>query len=202
MFGLGSDRNSEKFMKMKLAVLSGIAAAMFAGASVQANTITGTIEMGGEANLSANTLDGSMSVASWPLVYVAADSGSFGSIFPMTQVTMSTTPWVFYPEPGVTLNDLWSVGNFTFDFISDSVTQSGNFLSITGSGTISGNGYDLTDFDWNLSFEEPTTGGPMQFTFSAAAQPSPEVPDGGLTLALLGVAFAGVEIFRRKLSRA
>jgi hypothetical protein len=189
-------------MKIKLSIISGIVAAMFAGSSVQANPITGTIEMGGEANLSGSTLDGSMSVSSWPLVYVAADSGTFGSIFPMTQVTMSTTPWTFYPEPGVTLNDLWSVGGFTFDFLNDSVTQSGNFLSITGSGTISGNGFDTTDFNWNLAFEEPTTGGPMQFTFSAAAEPSPTVPDGGLTLALLGVAFAGVELFRRKLSKA
>jgi hypothetical protein len=192
-------------MMMKLAAISGIVATMFAVTSVQANPVTGTIAMGGEANINSSSLSGATAVSSWPSVYVVADGGAFGSIAQFTMVNMSSSQWVFSPSPGVALNDLWNVGGFTFDFTSDTVTQSGAFLDITGLGTISGNGYDPTSFDWNLALEQPTTTGPMEFTFSAAAVASgggSSVPDGGLTVAFLGLALAGVEGLRRKLSKA
>ncbi|HEY1787221.1 MAG TPA: VPDSG-CTERM sorting domain-containing protein [Verrucomicrobiae bacterium] len=193
---------SENRMTMKLAAI--LAGAMFAVTSVQANPINGTIAMGGEVNLNSASLSTASSVSSWPLVYVVADSGAFNSISAFTLVNMSSSPWIFNPAPGVALNDLWNVGGFTFDFASDSVSQSGAFLDISGVGTISGNGYDATSFDWNLALEEPATG-PSEFTFSAAAGASSggsPVPDGGLTVAFLGLALAGVEGLRRKLSKA
>ena len=53
------------------------------------------------------------------------------------------TPWIFHPStatPG-----LWSVGGFTFDLISATVvTQTATFLNITGTGTVSGNGFEDT----------------------------------------------------------
>src|SRR5215469_15814188 len=195
-------------MTIKLAATSGIVAAMLAVASVQAVPISGSIEMGGELNLDNATLSSATQVTSWPLVYVVADSGSFGSISPLSLVTMSSSPWVFSPAPGVALNNLWSVGGFTFNFSSDTVSVSGNFLDISGTGTITDTSADSAAFNWNLSLEQPTTGGPMEFTFSAGAQaasgggPGGDVPDGGLTLVLLGIAFAGIEIFRRKLGKA
>ena len=78
---------------------------------------------------------------------------------------------------------------------------------ISGTGTITDTSSDSASFVWNLSLEQPTTGGPTEFTFSAGTQAAggggtEEVPDGGLTLAMLGIAFAGIEIFRRKLSKA
>lgn len=194
-------------MRMKLAGISSLVAVMFAVASVQAIPITGTIEMGGEANLDSTSLSSATSVSSWPLVYVVADSGAFSSVGAFTLVNMSPSPWIFSPAPGVALNNLWNVGGFEFDFSSDSITQSGAFLDVTGTGTISGNGYDPTSFTWNLALEQPSTTGPMQFTFSAGAQASAgggsgSVPDGGLTVAFLGVAMAGVEGLRRKLGKA
>lgn len=195
-------------MTIKLAGITGIVAAMVAVTSVQAVPINGTIAMGGELDLNSSDLSTATSVTSWPLVYVVADSGAFGSIGAFTMVNMSTSSWVFSPEPGVALNNLWNVGGFQFDFASDTVSQSGSFLDITGTGTISGNGYDATTFDWNLALEQPTTTGPTEFTFSAAAGasagggPGSPVPDSGLTVAFLGLALAGVEGLRRKLSKA
>lgn len=192
-------------MKTKLSVISGVAAVMLATATVPAIPITGTISMGGEANLNSSDLGTATAVSSWPLVYVVADSGSFGSIGALTMVNMSSSPWTFSPAPGQPLSDLWNVGGFTFDFQSDSVSQSANFLNISGIGTISGNGYDSTSFEWNLAAESPVTGGPMEFTFSATAGPTgggSPVPDGGFTVAFLGLALAGIEGLRRNLTKA
>jgi hypothetical protein len=182
-------------------------AATLAVASVQANPISGTISMGGELNLDNSSFSSATEVTSWPLVYVVADSGSFNSVSPMSLVTMSSSPWVFSPAPGVALNSLWSVGGFTFNFSSDTVSISGNFLDISGNGTITDSSSDSAAFVWNLSLEQPTTGGPTEFTFSAGTTAAGgggtgNVPDGGLTLAMLGIAFAGIEIFRRKLGKA
>lgn len=192
-------------MTMKLAAISGMAAAMLAVTSVQANPISGSISMGGELNLDNSSFASATEVTSWPLVYVVADSGSFTSVSPLSLVAMSSSPWVFSPAPGVALNNLWSVGGFTFNFSNDTVSESGNFLDISGTGTITDTTSDSASFVWNLSLEQPTTGGPMEFTFSAGTQAAggggTQVPDGGLTFAMLGIAFAGIEIFRRKLSK-
>ena len=183
-------------------------AALLAVASVQAIPISGTISMGGELNLDNASLTSATEVTGWPLVYVVADSGSFASVSPMSLVSMSSSPWIFSPAPGVALNNLWNVGGFTFNFASDTVSASGKFLDISGTGTITDSSADSSSFVWNLSLEAPTTGGPTEFTFSAGTSSvggggtGGDVPDGGLTLALLGMAFAGIEIFRRKLSKA
>lgn len=185
--------------------IAGIIAVITIPFALRAVPITGSISMGGEANLNSTSLSAASAVTSWPLVYVVADSDSFSSISAFTTVNMSSSTWTFSPSPGVALNDLWNVGGFTFDFESDTVSQSGDFLDIDGTGTISGNGYDTTDFDWNLSFENPVTGGPEEFTFSAAAgsvEEVTDVPDGGVTVAFLGLALAGIEGLRRKLVKA
>jgi hypothetical protein len=191
-------------MSKNLATLCGIVAAVAMTTAVQAIPISGTITMGGEANLD-NDISQSTSVTSWPLVYVVADSSDFSTISDFTLVNMNTGTWTFSPAPGVALSDLWNVGGFQFDFQSDTVSQSADFLTIIGYGTITGNNYDATPFQWELSAENPTTGGPVQITFSATTVPSGAglpVPDGGLTMALLGLALAGVEGLRRKLIKA
>jgi hypothetical protein len=188
-------------MKMKFAGIIGIVATMFAVTSLQATPISGSILMGGEANLnSAGT-----AVTSWPFVYVVADSGSFNTVNSFTLVNMSSSTWSF--SPGVALNNLWNVGGFSFDFQGDTVTQTGNFLNINGYGTISSSNPSLstTDFTWNLAAED--IAGNVEFTFSASTAAGSggnggQLPDGGLTLVLLGLALAGVELFRRKLCRA
>lgn len=190
----------ENSMKTKLAVIFGSVAAMLA-VSVQATPITGSIALGGMANLNSQDT----AVTSWPFVYVVADSGSFNSISSYTMVNMTSSIWTFSPAPGAALSDAWNVDGFKFSFLTDSSTQSGNFLDITGTGTISASGYATTTFDWTLAAETPTAGGSAEFTFSATAGApagGSQVPDGGLTVAFLGLALAGVEGLRRTLIKA
>jgi VPDSG-CTERM motif len=195
-------------MRKIWATLFGTVAAVAVTTTVSAIPITGTLSMGGEANFDNSDLSQATSVTSWPLVYVVAASGagtSFSIVPSMSLVNMSTASWIFAPQPGDVLSDLWNVDGFQFDFQSDTVSFSNNFLKIVGFGTISGNGYDPTAFEWTLSAENPTTGGPTQITFSATAEPNSNgspVPDGGLTVAFLGLALAGLEGLRRKLSKA
>jgi hypothetical protein len=189
-------------MRKNWTILCGIVAAVAVTTAVQAIPISGTIAMGGEAILDSSDLSTATTIENWSVAYVVADSGSFSSVPDFTLVNM-TAPWNFQ------LNSppfQWTAGNFTFTMSSDSVTQSTDFLTILGYGTITDptDGYDSTSFDWEISAEEPATGGPVQFTFSATAQAASNtasVPDGGLTMALLGLALAGVEGLRRKLSK-
>jgi hypothetical protein len=196
-------------MRKNWTFLSGIVATVAMTTAVQAVPISGTISMGGQAVFDSSDFTLATTVTSWPLVYVAADSGSFGSITPGISATVNMgSPWIFAPSPGVALNNLWNIDGFQFDFTSDTVVSSASFINIYGYGTISGNGFDTTDFEWNLEGEVPSTAGTLtQFTVSATAQPNPNgngntVPDGGFTVALLGLALAGMEGLRRKLSKA
>ncbi len=190
-------------MKMKVASISGIIAAMLAVNSVQAIPISGSIYMGGEATLNSSET----AVTGWPFSYVIAGSGAFSSIPIFSAVKMSSSEWIFSPQPGTPLNNLWSVGSFSFNFEGDTVTQNGNFLTVDGYGTISSTNpkYSTTDFTWNLTAENLC--GTVDFIFGASTGAgggggNNTVPDGGLTLVLLGIALGGVEIFRRNLCKA
>jgi hypothetical protein len=194
----------EKFMKVKLLGICGIAAAMLAVNSVQAIPISGNIYMGGVATLNSSDT----AVTSWPLVFVLADNGAFSSVSPFSLVTMSSSQWVFSPQPGLALNDLWSVGGFSFNFTSDTVSESGGLLVVDGSGTISSSNpkYSTTAFSWDLT--AAVGGGDFVFvastgnSTSSGGGGSQTVPDGGITLAFLGVALAGAELFRRQFTKA
>lgn len=103
------------------------------------------------------------------------------------------TPWSFNSGP---LAAFWAVGGFTFDLISSSINnQTATSVSVSGTGTISGNGFDPTEGTWEFTTQNPGTGSPARFTFSAATG---AVPEGGATLVLLGVALTGIEVLRRK----
>jgi hypothetical protein len=198
--------------KITWTIVSAIAAVSMTSA-VQAEYISGTISMQGLANLAdANGNAASISAATEVqfvpgFVLVGADSGAFATVPLYSSVSMGT-PWVF--NPSTPMPGLWSVtGNdgytFNFDASSDSFTQSGDFLNIIGAGTISSSNpnYDPTSFDWSISFENSPSGGPVEFNFSAftVGTQSQTVPDGGLTVAFLGLALASVECFRRKFSK-
>jgi hypothetical protein len=102
-------------------------------------------------------------------------------------------PWIFTPStptPG-----LWSVGGFSFDLLASTVvTQNANFLIITGTGIVSGNGFDPTAMDW--SFTTQSAGGHTRTTFSFSAN-GQTVPDGGTTVMLLGAALGALGMARR-----
>ena len=170
----------------------------------QAAQINGDIQFAGEVQFDTNSLATATRVVTWFDVFhnagfssVTSATGDFSGIAPGTQATMGQ-PWIFNPStptPG-----LWSVGGFTFNLLSSTiVTQTAKNLSIEGTGTVSGNGFDATTMDW--SFTTQSSGGKTRTTFSFSAN-GLAVPDGGSAVALLGLALTGVEVLRRRLKRS
>ena len=124
---------------------------------------------------------------------VQGASGSFAALDGATATF--AFPWVF----GSGAPALWTVGGFTFDLIASSiVSQIGDgFLLVSGTGYISGNGFAPTSSTWFFSTNDDPANG--VFSWSGGSE---SVPDGGATVALLGLALAGIEGIRRKLMKA
>ncbi len=184
--------------KTILAVLAiGFISCALFSEQAQATPITGNINFAGSVQFDTNFANATR-VVTWLDIFNNAGftsvapggTGDLG-IAPGTQATMAQ-PWIFNPStptPG-----LWSVGGFTFDLLASTVvTHNAQFLSITGTGIVSGNGFDPTNMEW--SFTTQNMGG-TTFSFSATGT---AVPDGGSAVALLGLALVGIEVLRRKL---
>jgi hypothetical protein len=107
------------------------------------------------------------------------------------QITLAS-PWVFTSA----LNDLWAVGGFSFDLESATIHhRSDAFINISGTGVVSGNGYDPTPATWFFTANMPSNG---RFAYSAGSATVAAVPDGGSAIALLGLALGGLELLRRR----
>ena len=188
--------------KTILAVLAtGVLSCGLFSQQAQATPISGTINLGGSAHFDTNDLGTATQVMTWINTHVEAGStGDFAGIPVDTPVAM-TAPWIFNPStptPG-----LWSVAGFTFDLLTSTVlVQNSTALVITGTGIVSGNGFDPTVADW--SFAVTSSGGRTRGTFSFqgsgnATGRGTGVPEGGSAVALLGLALIGVEVLRRNL---
>src|SRR5437016_13707057 len=169
----------------------------------QATAITGDIQFAGEVESDTNSLATATTVVTWFDVFhhagfssVTSSTGDFAGIAPGTQATMAQ-PWIFTPSPPTP--GLWSVGGFSYDLLSSTVvTQNAGTLVITGTGIVSGNGFDPTAMDW--SFTTQSAGGHTRTTFSFSAN-GQTVPDGGTTVMLLGAALGALGMARRFLMR-
>jgi len=188
--------------KTILAVLAtGVLSCGIFSQQAQATAITGDIQFAGETHFDTNSLATATTVVTWFDVFhnagfssVTSGTGDFAGIAPGTSAAM-TQPWIFNPStptPG-----LWSVGGFSYDLLTSTiVTQNASTLFITGTGIVSGNGFDPTSMDW--SFTTQSAGGQTRTNFSFSAN-GLAVPDGGSAVALLGLALVGIEVLRRKL---
>ncbi len=168
----------------------------------QATAIQGNINFAGGVQFDTNSLATATRVVTWFDVFgnpgfsnvAPGGTGDFAGIPAGTQATMAQ-PWIFNPStptPG-----LWSVSGFSFDLLtSNIVTQNAQFLTITGSGIVSGNGFDPTNMEW--SFSSQSAGGTLGTIFSFSGN-GVAVPDGGPAVALFGIALVGIEVLRRKL---
>jgi hypothetical protein len=110
------------------------------------------------------------------------------------------------PNP---VNPLWTFtsGADTYSFTLTSVgiaLQNSSFLDLSGLGTLSikttvGGANVFSPTTGNFTFDiQSSTGNPQdtfEFTASNAA-----LPDGGWTVALLGIALGGIEVLRRKMA--
>jgi hypothetical protein len=93
------------------------------------------------------------------------------------------------------------VNGFTFNLTSSVVElpRSTTFLSITGTGIVTGPaGFDATPGEW--AFTSQNAGGHPHSTFSFSANTT-TVPDGGMTMALLGTGLMGLAAFRAKFAK-
>jgi hypothetical protein len=190
--------------KTTLAVLAtGLLSCALFSQQVQATPIQGNINFAGAVQFDTNSLATASRVVTWFdsngnagfSSVQAGGTGDFAGIPAGTQATMAQ-PWIF--NPSTPTSGLWSVGGFTFDLLSSTiVTQTASLLFVTGTGIVSGNGFDPTSMEWALSTQ--SAGGNLREIFSFSAN-GVAVPDGGSAVALMGLALTGIEVLRRKLS--
>ena len=116
-----------------------------------ANSITGNITIGGSARFNKSPLTKASNITGWMTPLVLSDNGFFFPFAaPGSAVTMST-PWSF-GSPSSSF-DLWSVGGFTFDLTSSSLLfRSKKSLSLAGTGSVTGNGFDDAAGDWTFTY--------------------------------------------------
>jgi VPDSG-CTERM motif len=194
--------HTKNLTKTILAVLAaGLVTSALSTQEAQAAKINGKIDFAGATQFDSKSLANATRVVKWRDVNgnlgfsnVADVTGNFSSIALGTKATMATS-WIFSPStptPG-----LWSVGGFTFNLLSSTVvTQTSTFLNITGTGILSGNGFDPTEGAWAFTSQN-AFGKHTFFSFSANAA---SVPDGGSAVSLLTCALLGLAALRRKVS--
>ena len=162
--------------------------------------ITGAITFAGGVTLNSGSVNTASQVLTWldeggDMPTVQSGSGSFAGLD--GQTATFAFPWSFNSGP---IAAFWTVGGFTFNLIASTIiSQMGDgFLAVSGTGTISGNGYaTTTGVTWNFTVQDDASNGVFSFSGGSEA-----IPDGGPTVALLGLALAGIEGIRRKLMRA
>ncbi|MES2477335.1 MAG: hypothetical protein V4640_16230 [Verrucomicrobiota bacterium] len=133
-------------------------------------------------------------VKSWSLAKVDSRSGSFMSIPNGQSVSFNTTPWVF--NPSTPIAPLWSIAgpdNFSFTLNSSLVVvHTQTFIAVTGTGTLSGNGYLNTPAQWFFATHTRPINGQYVWSSSTVA-----IPEAGTTT-LLAAALCGICLVRRR----
>lgn len=178
-------------------VLPGIAAVAVAAlcGSASAANINGGITFTGGVTLDTGSASTATQVLTWQNTEVESLDGDFAGFVAAGDAATFTAPWTFNSGAHAAL---WQVGGFTFDLIGSSIAFQGmGSVIVSGTGTISGNGFDPTDGVWRFTTQNPSADG--IFSFSASVE-SVSVPDGGLTIALLGAALSGLVFLRRRVS--
>ena len=175
----------------------GLISCAFCVQQAQAIPVSGAITFAGGVTLNNTSVNTASAVTGWldegnNLPTVESSSGSFAGLDGQT-VTF-TPSWSF--NSGA-ISSFWTVGGFTFDLIASHIVfQGGGFLAVYGTGTITGNGFNDQFVSWNFSVQDDPSNG--IFSFSAGSE---STPDGGATVAMLGLGLAGIEGIRRKLMR-
>ena len=195
-------------------ILAAFSVALLACAAFAPQThavqVTGAINFAGSVQLNSPTAATATQVTAWSglgqpgnLPQVQNSSGSFAIFAPAGTNATFFAPWNF--NSGMIVN-FWQAGGFTFTLTSSMILTQGvgpgglGFVTVGGMGIISGNGFDPTSGTWSFSTQDPSAGVPPEFSFSAGTNSI--APDGGTTVALLGLALVGVEALRRKLKIA
>ena len=175
--------------------------------SAHAANITGGISMAG-GPISTDTVDLSTAnaITGFGTVVTTTTSGTYAPVAPGTVIT-TTTGFQFDPSfsPSPTVN-VWRFvsGGLTYSFDLTSIdtfsqgtmANGTKFLDIAGIGTLHVTGF--TDTTGNYILTANQAGQPVTFSFSASN--GALVPDGGMTIAMLGMALTGLGLIRRKMT--
>jgi len=185
-----------KTIKLLLASLTAIVVAAGFALSAQAIPITGMLNIGGNATFNTNSLLTAGSATFTNAHVEGANTGTFAGFAVNTPVVMASYTF----DPSTMTSGLWSVNGFTFNLTSSHVDfRSATFLAVSGVGIITGPaGFDSTAGAW--AFTSQSAGGHNGSTFSFSANTA-AVPDGGMTLALLGAGLVGLAAFRAKFAK-
>jgi len=176
--------------------------------SVQAvpTQITGTISFSGTSSINGASFLEATRFTLFQDVFVGAPSALSGDYIGTSGAPVTLMPFIWAPPTASTpLNPLWtfaSSGNvYSFDLNAlhvDFVSPTGLLLSGLGSAYITGPGVEKlrTSGYWNFSAQTLDV---ATFTFSSTTtSPAQETPDGGLTVAMLGVSIFGLCLVGRK----
>ena len=172
----------------------------------RASKITGTLNQGGDITINSTSFASATAATAFASVNTSATStGTYAVVPGLTGVTW-TTPLSFLLGAQV-VNNLWSftVLGETYGFNLASITGysvSGgdSFAQLTGFGTLTATGainYDPTAGNFTLSMTDSSGGGGTTASFGFSAS-NTALPDGGLTVAMLGGVLVGLQILRRK----
>ena len=181
--------------------VAAVAAALTASAgSASAIMIAGGITFNGGATLDNVEIEDATQVVSWSRTRVDSASGDFAAAGLADGSLATFAPgWVF----GSGQPMLWQSGGFTFNLSASSIElQSNSFLLVEGTGFIVGNGFDQTAGTFSFSTQENDVNG--RFSFSATGIATPQgtnVPDGGATIALLGLSLLGLQGARKAIAK-
>lgn len=179
----------------KLKLFLGLLAASLVSGNAFAVAINGTINFAGSATLDSSDLTTATQVLSWSNTEATeAITGSFATTVTQGDLATFSAPWVF----GSGIDDLWSVGGFTFDLLTSSpFFVNSAILAIEGTGMVSAAGYDDTSGNFIITLQDSNLGGGTEVTFGFSAA-STSVPDESSTVALLGLGLAGLGAIARR----
>lgn len=156
------------------------------------NAIEGNITFSGGATLDTGNANTAHAVTSFKNTVVQSVSGDFDTFINDLDPATFSASWFF--DPSTPTSGLWSVGGFTFDLLTSTIVARGSgSLTVSGTGTISGNSFDPTFGTWMFTTQNPGANGTFSFSASGLS-----VPDGGSAVSLLGLALIGIEVLRRK----
>jgi len=187
-----------KPMKLSKTLLTIVAAVASVGllSSAQATPITGMLNIGGFATFNTNSLLTAGSATFTNPHVEGMNTGTFAGFAINTPIVMASYTF----DPSTMTSGLWSVNGFTFNLTSSHVDfRSASVLAVSGVGIITGPaGFDATPGEWE--FTSQAAGGHRGMSFSFSANTA-AVPDGGMTLALLGAGLVGLAVFRAKFAK-
>ena len=190
-------------------LVGAVLASTVAVQQAQANSITGLASFNGQINLNTTSLSTDTMATSIFNSFTGTGTGTYAGIPPesVTWNVSSGAPLSFAAGTEV-INNLWSfsaagaVYGFNLASISGYTVLPGNeSATLTGFGTLTDTapGFSSTPGNFILDITDASGGGVTASLTFAATSSATGVPDGGLTVALLGGSMIALQAIRRKL---